>query len=83
MFTVFFYKKEGSPRDLFEANKSTRVATAGILVRRSSKSGSFDSIFTYAVEWISYDKTTRKRKWLDPDEAPKPTPKPEIHRNKV
>ena len=36
---------------------------------------------TYVVNWIRYDKTTRKRQWSYPGEAPKPTPKPDIHRN--
>ena len=82
MSTVFFYKNEGLPHEISEANKSTRVAIAGILVRRSSKSGFFDLIFFVGVKWIRYDKTKRKQQLLDPGEVPKPTPKPDIHRKK-
>ena len=83
MFTVFFYKKKDLPRELSDANKSIRVAIAGILIRRSSESGFFGSIVSYVVEWNSRDKTTRKRQWLDSGEASKPTSKQEIHRYKV
>ena len=81
--TTFFNKKTGLPHELSDANKSTRVAISGIFVRRSSKSGSFGSVVTYVVKWIRYDKTTQKRRWSDPGEAPKPTPKLGKHRNKV
>ena len=83
MFTVFFYKKKGLPCELLDANRSKRVAISGILLRRSSKSGFFDSIFAGGVEWIRFDKIKRKRQWSDPGEAPKSTPKLGIHRNKV
>ena len=82
MFTLFFYKKERLPSELSNANKSTPVAIAGCLVRRYSKSGFFDSIFISDGEQICHDKTTQKRQWLDPGKTPKPTPKPDIHRNK-
>ena len=83
MFTQFFYKKYCLPSELSDANKATRVAIPGILVRRSSKSDSFDSIFTGDVKWNRCDKKIRKRQWFDSSEAPKPTPKLCIHRNKV
>ena len=61
MFTVFFYKKEGSPLELSDANKSTRVAIAEILIRRSKNSGFFlfKPLFLerfFYVKWIRYDK---------------------------
>lgn len=71
------------PHQLSNANKATRVTMAGILTRRAKTGGFFDSIVTSDEKWICYDNTTRKRQWLDPGEAPKPTPKPDIHGKKV
>ncbi|CAO4381978.1 unnamed protein product [Caenorhabditis nigoni] len=72
-----------TPHELTDANKSTRVATAGILLSRAKRSGFLDSIVTGDEKWIRYDNTTKKREWLSVGEHPKPTPKPDLHGKKV
>ncbi|PIC33383.1 hypothetical protein B9Z55_013382 [Caenorhabditis nigoni] len=71
------------PHQLTDANKATRVATAGILLSRSKKSGFFDSIVTGDEKWIRYDNITRKPQWLSVGEPPIPTPKPDFHGKKI
>ena len=51
--------------------------------KQGKNSGFIDSIVTGDEKWIFFDNSTRKRQWLSPGEAPKPTPKPEIHCKKA
>lgn len=71
------------PHSLSDVNKATRIILSGILLNKSKYSGFWDSILTSDEKWIHYDNTCRKRQWLGPGEAPKTTPKPELHGKKV
>ncbi|PIC12577.1 hypothetical protein B9Z55_028345 [Caenorhabditis nigoni] len=52
------------PHELRDANKATRVATAGILFSRAKNPEFFKSIVTGDEKWVRYDNITRKRQWL-------------------
>ncbi|XGW15080.1 hypothetical protein V3C99_000958 [Haemonchus contortus] len=71
------------PHKLSDSNQATQVAMAEILLHRSKNSGFFNSIITSDGNWICFDKTTRKEQWLDADDTPKPTTKPDTHGRKV
>jgi histone-lysine N-methyltransferase SETMAR len=40
-------------------------------------------LVTCDEKWIFYDNVIRKREWLRPGEAPKPTPKKNLHSKKL
>uniref|UniRef100_A0A7I4XUX8 HTH_Tnp_Tc3_1 domain-containing protein n=1 Tax=Haemonchus contortus TaxID=6289 RepID=A0A7I4XUX8_HAECO len=71
------------PHQLGDPNQATQVAMAEILSHRSKNSGFFKSIVTSDGEWTCFDNITRKGQWLDADDTPKPTTKPDAHGRKV
>jgi histone-lysine N-methyltransferase SETMAR len=71
------------PHLLSNANKATRVAMAGILLRLAKNTGFYDEILTCDEKWIQYDNSTRKRQRLEPGVEPIPTPKPDFLDKKV
>jgi histone-lysine N-methyltransferase SETMAR len=42
-----------------------------------------DRIVTCDEKWILYDNRKQSSQWLDPGEAPKQCPKPNVHQNKL
>ncbi|VDP07557.1 unnamed protein product [Heligmosomoides polygyrus] len=68
---------------LGDTNKAARIATAGILTRKTQNGGFYDSIVTSDEKWIHCDNTTRKRQWLSPGEVLETTSEPDFHGKEV
>lgn len=62
-----------------DTNKAVRVAIAGIVISKTKNSGFCDSFVTLDKEWILYENTTRKRRWLSPVSFEETKAKPDIH----
>ena len=71
------------PHSLTDMNKFDRLLYSYEILRRAKTSGFWDTILISDKKWIVYDNVVRKRQWLNPGEAPEPTPKPPVHQKKV
>mgnify|MGYP006139242355 CR=1 FL=1 len=64
-------------------NKTTRVNISSFLLHKCKAGGFWDSILTSDETWIYFDNKTQKKQWLSPGQAPRTTPKPDIHGKKI
>ncbi len=71
------------PHQLSEINISQRLKICVSLASRQKKKSFLWKIVTGDEKWIYYDNSVNKKQWLDPDETPVFTPKPELHQKKV
>ena len=71
------------PFKLTEKHKIQRMVTCQSMLSMAKKSNFFDSILTGDEKWMAFDNTHRELQWLDPDQVPVGTPKPNKFVKKV
>lgn len=67
------------PHKLTEDNKRQRLTICAALLSRQHCEPFLNRIIAADEKWVQYDNTSRKWQWLDPDQAPATTPKPDLH----
>ena len=78
-------QKEGRwvPHKLSEAAVISRLSVCESLLTRHKRKSFLPNIVTGDEKWLFYDNPQRKKQWLDPGEAARPTPKRNVHGKKV
>jgi histone-lysine N-methyltransferase SETMAR len=71
------------PHELSERQKRNRFEACLSLLSRHKAQPFLHRIVTCDEKWIFYDNRKRSAQWLDEDEAPKHSPKPNIHQKKL
>lgn len=71
------------PHDLSIRDRQRRIECSLSLLSRSRNFSWLDHLITGDEKWCLYVNHTRKRKWVNADEEPEPTPKGELHPRKV
>jgi len=71
------------PHDLSINQKNTRLDICTSLLSKKRTFNWLDNIITGDEKWVVYVNHTRKRQWLRDNQAPIPTPKPDLHPKKV
>lgn len=71
------------PHDLnhFQQNQRLDICMNFLTFKRTFNW--LDHLITGDEKWVLYINYTRKHQWCKPDQAPLPTPKPEIHAKKI
>lgn len=67
------------PHQLTEDNKLQRVTICSSLLSRHNSAPFLNRIIAADEKWVNYENTSRKWQWLDADQAPGTTPKPDLH----
>ena len=71
------------PHKLSQKNTNQRLVTCSSLLSMSKKKSFWTSILTSDEKWIMLDNSCRKSQWLDKNQAPIPTAKPNKFGKKV
>lgn len=71
------------PHELNERQKRNRFEACLSLLSRHKGEPFLHRIITCDEKWILFDNRKRSAQWLDKDEVPKHTPKPNIHQKKL
>nr|KAF6392670.1 hypothetical protein mPipKuh1_007854 [Pipistrellus kuhlii] len=71
------------PHELTDNNRNQRVTICSSLLSCQNRLPFLEQIVTGDEEWVLYVNLKRRPQWLDKNEAPQPTPKPDLHAKKV
>ncbi|CAK6443035.1 unnamed protein product [Pipistrellus nathusii] len=71
------------PHELTDNNRNQRVTICSSLLSRQNRLPFLEQIVTGDEKGVLYVNLKRRPQWLDKNEAPQPTPKPDLHAKKV
>ena len=71
------------PHELTPSQFNQRVDTCMSLLSLKGTFNWLDHLITGDEKWVLYTNYSRKRQWLEPNQVPELTPKPEAHPKKV
>ena len=71
------------PHDLTKNQRDRRAEACLTLLSYRRTTDWLDTILTGDETWVFYVNVRRKRQWIDPDMKPEPTPKPDLHPQKI